>query len=122
MLISGSILAALVLLSSYTLYHHSEGGKGEILLRLMMRNMEYYHYQPQPVDDSFSEKVFTEYLERMDFSKRFFTQRDVENLGAYEHLIDDELKKGTFELFDLSIGMLDARVKEAEGYVMSILD
>ena len=121
MLVSGSILAALVLLSSYTLYHHGEGGKGEILLRLMMRGMEYYHYQPQAVDDAFSEKVFTEYLERIDFSKRFFTQRDVENLAKYRYLIDDELEKGTFELFELSIGILDTRVGEAKGYVEDIL-
>lgn len=120
-LISSTVVAALFLLSSYTISYHDDGEKSEVLLNLMMRGMTYYHYQPQEVDDDFSHDVFDTYLERLDFNKRFFTQRDVENLKKYEYRIDDEVNNNTFELFELSVGILESRIKEAEAYTEDIL-
>lgn len=120
-LISSAVVAALFLLSSYTVSHHYEGEKGAVLLNLMMRGMTYYHYQPQKVDDQFSQDVFDAYLERIDYNKRFLTQRDVDNLRAYQYLIDDEVNNSTFELFDLSYGILQNRIEQAQAYTEEIL-
>lgn len=117
---SSAIIVALLFLSSYTLYNE-EGDKNGLLLKLMIKGMEYYHYQPQDIDDSFSETVFTEYLKRLDYGKRFLTERDVENLRKYQHLIDDEINDGSYEMFDLSIGILNRRVSQAESYYKEIL-
>ncbi|MEM7373118.1 MAG: carboxy terminal-processing peptidase [Bacteroidota bacterium] len=120
-LISSAIVAALFLLSSYTVSHHYEGEKGAVLLNLMMRGMTYYHYQPQQVDDEFSQEVFNAYLERIDYNKRFLTQRDVDNLRKFQYRIDDEVENSTFELFDLSYGILQHRIEQAQGYTEEIL-
>ena len=90
LLISGSIIAALFLFSSYTYYSDDED-KSEVLIKLMMQGMEYYHYQPPAINDGFSEEVFDLYLKKLDYNKRFLTKRDVDNLYKSRHHLDDEL-------------------------------
>ena len=67
---------------------------------LMMRGLEAYHYQPIQIDDAFSEKVYSEYLNRLDYSKRFLLQEDVQKLQVYQDQVDDEIKEHTFELYE----------------------
>ncbi|MCB0836951.1 MAG: carboxy terminal-processing peptidase [Bacteroidetes bacterium] len=121
LLISGSIIAALFLFSSYTYYSDDED-KSEVLIKLMMQGMEYYHYQPPAINDGFSEEVFDLYLKKLDYNKRFLTKRDVDNLYKSRHHLDDELKVGSFEFFDLAFNIYNSRIKEAESYYREILN
>lgn len=114
LLLSG-LMAAFLLTGALTVF--SGGDKGELLVKLIMTGMERYHYQPQPVDDRFSHMVFDEYLEQLDYSKHFFTQRDIDNLRRFRDRIDDELQNGTFEFFELSLNMLDHRIEQARGFI-----
>ncbi|MCI4668801.1 MAG: carboxy terminal-processing peptidase [Bacteroidia bacterium] len=111
-------VSALILFSSYTFVG---GDKGQILVKSMMRIMMYYHYQPQEIDDNFSEKVFDKYIERLDYSKRFFLQSEIDNLSLYRSKIDDELQNESFEFFELTSGILTHRIDMAEEYCMEIL-
>ncbi|MEM6344134.1 MAG: carboxy terminal-processing peptidase [Bacteroidota bacterium] len=117
--VPGGLLLALFLFSSYTL--HNGERKSETILRLMMQGMQYYHYQPQSVDDNFASKVFEQYLQKLDYNKRFLTAQDVATLRRYEYLVDEEINDRTYELFDLSIQLYDKRLAEAEGYYREIL-
>ncbi|GAB4422719.1 MAG: carboxy terminal-processing peptidase [Bacteroidia bacterium] len=120
-LLTSVVVSALVLLSSYTWYYTDEDGRGELLLQLMIQGMEYYHYQPLPLDDKLSEMVFDDYLEQLDYNKRFFTQQDIQSLSKYRHLIDDELQNKTFDMFNAAQALLTRRTDEAQGYVEAIL-
>ncbi|MEZ4827382.1 MAG: carboxy terminal-processing peptidase [Bacteroidia bacterium] len=120
LLITGAVVSALLILSSYTLHTH-DGDKAAVLIRLMMQGMEYYHYQPPKINDDFSQHVFDLYLKNLDYSKRFLTQRDVENLKKYREQIDEELKEGSFEFFDMTVNLFDKRVMEAKKYTEEIL-
>ncbi|MEZ4774253.1 MAG: carboxy terminal-processing peptidase [Bacteroidia bacterium] len=120
LLITGAVVSALLILSSYTL-HTNEGDKPGVLIRLMMQGMEYYHYQPPKINDDFSQHVFDLYLKNLDYSKRFLTERDVNNLKKYREKIDEELKEGSFEFFDMAINLFDKRVLEAKTYTEEIL-
>ena len=63
--------------------------------------MEESHYLNEKIDDSFSEKAFNLYLKRMDFSKRFFTKSDVEDLSQYKLDIDNpELDEKMAEILE----------------------
>lgn len=93
-----------------------------MIMRLMMQGMQYYHYQPQEIDDSFSSNVFDQYLKKLDFNKRFLTKQDVANLRRYQFLLDEEITEGTYELFDLSLGIFKNRLDEAESYYKEILE
>lgn len=117
----GTIIATFVLLSSYTWVHPLNPGAPDELLKQMIQVMEYYHYQPQELNDEYSQHVFDQYLERLDYYKRFLTQEDVDQLKVYETAIDDEIENGTLDLFKLSVSLYDARVDQAEQFIQEIL-
>ena len=117
--LSGSILIALLALSSHRLSNESD--KNELLIKSMMQGLNNSHYQPQKVDDAFSKEVFDLYLKKLDFNKRYFTARDVENLRKFQYDIDDEVNKGSYELFDISVELYTQRVKEASAYYKTFL-
>ncbi|MEL7063568.1 MAG: S41 family peptidase, partial [Bacteroidota bacterium] len=119
--ISSLVFASLWIFSSYTFY---PGGRdrGEVLMDLMIRGLEEYHYQPVAINDDFSGKVFNEYLDRLDYNKRFLLQGDVNEFYAFRDKVDDEIKEHSFQLFDLSVQKIDQRVKEAEKIVEEILE
>ncbi|MEO0583767.1 MAG: carboxy terminal-processing peptidase, partial [Bacteroidota bacterium] len=118
--ISSLVFASLWIFSSYTFY---PGGRdrGEVLMDLMIRGLEEYHYQPVAINDDFSGKVFNEYLDRLDYNKRFLLQGDIDAFNAFQDKVDDEIKEHSFQLFDLSVQKIDQRVKEAEEIVEDIL-
>jgi len=114
-------LCATLFLGAYSFYHDGED-KGELLARLIMNRIEAYHYQPQVVDDQFSEKVFEEYLESVDYSKHFLTREDSTNLSRFAQRIDDELTNATFEFFNLSVNLLERRITEVEAMLIPLTE
>ncbi|HET6544381.1 MAG TPA: carboxy terminal-processing peptidase, partial [Chryseolinea sp.] len=51
-----------------------------------------HHFDPKPVDDVFSAKVFDHVLNALDPEKLYFTQQDIAALSAFKDKIDDDLK------------------------------
>ncbi len=60
-------------------------------------------------------------LEQLDYEKKFFTQKDINTLSAYEFKIDDEINQGTLEYFNDFNKVFVANVGRAEGYAKDIL-
>ncbi len=118
-----SVLAVILVTGSFILYKNGDSpeGKNEILIKALMQGLSSGHYQPEKVDDNFSKKVFKLYLERLDFNKKFLLEPDVQQLRKYETAIDDELRQGSFQFFDLSADLIEKRMKESEAYYQEIL-
>src|SRR5688572_25459381 len=76
--------------------------RNQIILDIVMSGLNNAHYSPKTVDDNFSEKFFDYYLKRLDYSKKFLVQSDVNQLAAYKKEVDDEINNGTFKFFELS--------------------
>ena len=55
-----------------------------------------HHFDPKPVDDLFSAKVFDHVLNALDPEKLYFTQQDIAALSAFKDKIDDDLKGTTW--------------------------
>ncbi len=115
-LLIGGIAASIMLTGAYAIYDGG-GDRGKLLVDLLMRSMEKLHYQPQAIDDSFSETVFEEYLEKVDAYKLFYTQENVSNLSRFQSRIDDELQNGTFEFFELSYNIFDRQRDLVASYI-----
>ena len=49
--------------------------KDRILLQVILQGLSQVHYEPQELDDNFSEKVYDLYLKRLDYNKRFFVNK-----------------------------------------------
>ena len=79
------------------------------------RLLEEGHYTHQPLNDEVSKKFLKTYLELLDFSHLFFTQKDIDTLTAkYATSLDDDVLLGNlkpaYEIFELYLKRVDDRV------------
>ncbi|WP_242916392.1 carboxy terminal-processing peptidase [Pontibacter liquoris] len=119
-----SVLAVILVTGSFILYKRDAGtpdGKNEILIKALMQGLNTGHYKPEKIDDAFSKKVFNLYLDRLDYNKKFLLASDVQKLRKYETAIDDQLKEGSYEFFNLSADLMEQRTKDTQAYYREIL-
>ncbi len=124
--------AAAIILCSYILYETEERGeastteidrtKDKVLLDVLVKSIENSHFQPKVLNDEFSENVYTLYLKRIDFNKRFFLEADIARLSEYKTKIDDQIKAGNYVFFDLTNDILRERVGEVKIIYQEILE
>ena len=74
------------------------------------------HFAPKKLDDNFSKAVYKKFIERMDYSKAFFLEKDIKQFEIYQYQIDNQIEKGSSEFFDLVSTLYDTRRAEAEAY------
>jgi carboxyl-terminal processing protease len=79
------------------------------------RLLEEGHYTRQPLNDEVSKKFLQTYLEMLDASHLFFTQKDVDALNAkYGTALDDDVLLGNlqpaYDIYDLYQKRVDERV------------
>lgn len=96
--------------------------KDKVLLTILRYVLTEGHYQPQEINDAFSEKVYTTFLEKLDPSKRYFLQADMDEFSAYKYLIDDQIKNEDLSFFFLVYNRFTQRTEEAEQYYPEILE
>lgn len=76
-----------------------ENSKRKVLLNAVMNTLNQEHYQPQKLNDEFSQKVFQSYLKTLDFQKRFFTKADYSQFKKYENQLDDQILASDFKFY-----------------------
>ncbi|MHA6247089.1 carboxy terminal-processing peptidase [Pontibacter sp. CAU 1760] len=114
----------ILLTGSFIFYSRDNApeGKNQILIKALMQGLSSGHYQPEKIDDAFSQKVFDLYLDRLDFNKKFLLASDVQNLRKYRTSLDEQLRQGSLEFFDISADLIAQRIKESEAYYKEILE
>ncbi len=95
--------------------------KDKVLITILKYVLTQGHYQPQKFDDSLSEKVFEEFLERLDPSKRYFLQSDIEEFSKYKTKIDDQIKSEDLTFFFLVYNRFLKRIEDTKSYYKDIL-
>ncbi|WP_223284707.1 PDZ domain-containing protein [Hymenobacter qilianensis] len=95
--------------------------KDEVLLKTLVQGLSEAHYQPQLIDDKFSQRVFDLYLKRLDSGHRFLLQADVQQLRKYQNALDDELKQGNHPFLDLSTKLIEQRIAETQTMYRELL-
>lgn len=88
--------------------------KESAILEAVLTFLDRMHFQPQTIDDDFSDKLYETYLKRIDGLKRFLTQEDVDQLSAYKDLLDDQTNARSFEFFELSVALLEEGIEKAK--------
>lgn len=95
--------------------------KYEQILKLVGQMLKEAHYNPQSIDDAFSKKVFTKYLENMDPEKNMFLQTDLASLKKYETRVDDEINGAPVESFMAAGKIFTTRMEESSAMIKEIL-
>ncbi|MCU0360782.1 MAG: carboxy terminal-processing peptidase [Bacteroidia bacterium] len=114
------LIVSLIVLSSFGLYRYVFD-KNDVIIELLFGNLNQFHYSPLKLDDAFSEKAFDLYLRRMDYSKKFLLQSDVDALAKYRKEIDDQLIGQKHDFFNLSVNLISKRIAEKENWSKDIL-
>ncbi len=91
------------------------------------RLLEEGHYTHHPLNDEISQKLLTGYLEMLDFSHLFFTQKDVDAFTKkYATALDDDILLGNLkpahEIFDVFQKRVEDRVKKIKELVKQPMD
>lgn len=89
-------------------------GKYEQILRLVGDMLVQAHFSPQDINDVFSKKIFTKYVNDLDPEKNMFLQSDISSLQKkYETKIDEEIKGAPVEFFLAAGKIFNIRMEEA---------
>ncbi|MBK9451178.1 MAG: carboxy terminal-processing peptidase [Bacteroidetes bacterium] len=100
---------------------NQEQAKDEVIMKLIVQGINSSHYAPFEIDDTFSKNVFKLYIDRLDYSKRYFTVSDIENLREQETKIDDQIKDGSYAFFDKADELYANRMAMVKGFYKEIL-
>lgn len=87
--------------------------KDKLLLNLVSYVLDRYHYEPQDIDDNFSEEVFEGFIKISDASKRYFLQSDLEEFEQFRYQIDDQIQNRELDFFNFVYERMMKRIKEA---------
>ena len=114
---------AVLFVSTSLLYSFSQKSneKNDVILRLVVQLAERGHVSPPKINDQFSAKAFDAYLKNLDPDKWFLTKEDVRQMEVYKLQIDDQVRKGTYQLYDLAVQLMDKRIPEVKGFYEEIL-
>ena len=79
------------------------------------------HYEPEEINDAFSERVYNDFLENLDPLKRYFLASDIEEFSQYKYKIDDQYKKDELTFFFKVYERFMTRVETSKGFYKEIL-
>jgi len=105
----------------YTL-KNVEPNKDKLLLEIISYVLNRGHYDPKNINDTFSENVFSYYLENLDGQHRFFLNSDIKNFEVYRYKIDDEIKNTKIDFFNITFSRLMERMDQVEGFYKQLLE
>ncbi len=111
---------ALLGLASYSVYQGTPP-RDQVVLGVMLQGLTQLHYQPEKLDDQFSQRVFDLYLKRVDVNKQLLLAPEVAQLGQFKTKIDDELKGGSHEFLDATSQLLAKRTLEIQTLYRQLL-
>ncbi len=120
-----AVLAVSAGLISFIRYEHQKKQhykRDQTILSSMLYILENYHYKPKEIDDTFSEKLFDEYLKKIDPTKRYFLKEDIDSLSVYKTDLDNQILEMRFDFFNDVFNLLLMRQKEAENIFKEIID
>ncbi len=127
-LIATAVVVPLIVLGSYMLPSYtnpyalrSDMSKEEVLLKLVMQNLNTGHVSEHSIDNKFSEEVYQEYIQNLDFNKLYLLESDVKDLARFKDKLDDEINEGKYAFFDTSNEVWNKRLVQAEGFANEIL-
>lgn len=107
-------ISLLTIFISATPLNDDPPSKNETILRYVGAMLEQGHYSPKKIDDNFSKEIFSEFLKRLDPSKRILLEKDIAKLRKYETTIDDEIHGSPLAFFAAADEIYKNRIVEAE--------
>lgn len=88
--------------------------KMQTIMVSVKNTLSYLHYSPKPINDAYSQEVYTHYFELADPAKRYFLQSDMNEFAKHKTKLDDYLNQGNLAFYKLTVDRLFQRVDEID--------
>lgn len=95
--------------------------KDKVIMNIIYQVLKANHFSPQTIDDDFSEKVYTGFLENLDYNKRFFIEEDITALSKFEKEVDDQIRRSDLSFFDEALGRYQERYDYVKTFYRELL-
>lgn len=96
--------------------------RDKVILTVIRQALEAAHYENIVLDDNFSAKVFDEYLDQLDYFKRFLLKSDIEEFKSYRYVLDDEIREARFNFYNRATDVIKKRHMQAARYYREAID
>ncbi len=96
--------------------------KEELLIELINHVLNRNHYSPADLTDQFSQDVFQNFIYELDPAKRYFLASDIEEFKTFEFLIDDQIRDGRVDLFNIAYERILKRQEESEKLFKDLIE
>lgn len=116
-------LVLALLFNSFTTFGKTENDpeKDKVIITVLQYMLTKGHYAIKDMDDQFSEQVYHSFIDGLDPSKRYFTQKDLKLFSKYKYQIDNQLKENNLAFYNLVYSRFLAEIKAAKLYYGKIL-
>ena len=110
------LLAVLLFSNNFNAFsiNDSDPEKDKVIIYVLKNILTRGHYVQKEMDDTFSEYVYTEFINSLDPSKRYFTQQDLTEFSKFKHEIDDQLKESRIDFYKLVYGRFLEKLEKAK--------
>jgi carboxyl-terminal processing protease len=119
--ILGSLTLGVLLVFVFSAYQPSNEKREKVLLESMLKSLNFMHYAPVEFNDQFAQSVFEQYLNSLDFNKRFFLSSDIQRLERHKTTIDDQIRARELTFFNDVEEMIMERISKASAWYDEIL-
>ena len=92
------------------------------VIRNTRTTLKYLHYKPANINDNFSKKVFTKYLEYIDPAKRLLLKTDYDLFKKDIHNQDDFFNNEDLTFYFATVDTVYNRINEVEAFSKEILE
>lgn len=95
--------------------------KDKVLIYILKNVLTRSHYVVKELNDDFSELVYDAFIDKLDVSKRYFTQEDLKEFSEYKYQIDNQLLQDDLSFYNLVYSRYLNKIKNAKSYYGDLL-
>jgi len=96
--------------------------KDQAIIYAVRNALQYTHLSPQVVDENFSVRLFDEYIDRLDPSRRFLTAQDLSEMEGFRNRLHLEFINKEITFFELSNNTIENAILKVKSFYADLLD
>ena len=102
-------------------FKNTDPEKDKILVYVLKNILTRGHFVVKDMNDDFSEQVYTSFIEGLDPSKRYFTQKDLKEFSKFKYEIDNQLLEDDVSFYNTVYTNFTKKIKNAKSYYGELL-
>lgn len=120
-ILSFLLIAFLFNQSIFSINFKNDPEKDKVLISVINYMLTRGHFVEKQLNDDFSVVVFDNFINGLDPSKRYFTQKDIQEFSKYKFQIDDQLRASDVSFYNLVYNRFLQKLKESKKMYAQVL-